>query len=168
MATLLEQRISAIHLLRAGRSVKAVAQEMGRTPRWVRKWWKRYKAEGWAGLQDRSRRPHRLAKQTAEEVKQAIRQTRSELEAEASQGQGLRYIGGQAIRTRLREKRVHPLPSTSTIERVIRAAEMTRPYRHPVQDEVQYPHLHVKQPHTLLQADIVPHYLKRLMRNQNT
>jgi len=160
MATLLEQRISAIHLLRTGRSVKAVAQEMGRTPRWVRKWWKRYKAEGWAGLQDRSRRPHRLAKQTAEEIKQAIRQTRSELEAEAAQGQGLRYIGGQAIRTRLREKRVHPVPSTSTIERVIRAAEMTRPYRRPVQDEVQYPHLRVKQAHTLVQADIVPHYLK--------
>ena len=37
---------------------------------------------------------------------------------------------------------------------------MTRPYRRPVQDVVQYPHLHVKQPHTLIQADIVPHYLK--------
>jgi len=69
-------------------------------------------------------------------------------------------MGGQAIRTRLREKRVHPLPSTSTIERVIRAAGMTRPYQHPGQPEVQYPHLCVKQPHTLIQADIVPHYLK--------
>ena len=29
--TLLEERISAIHLLRAGQSVKAVADEMGRT-----------------------------------------------------------------------------------------------------------------------------------------
>ncbi len=36
MTTLLVERTSAIHLLRAGHSIKAVAQEIGRTPRWVR------------------------------------------------------------------------------------------------------------------------------------
>ncbi len=160
MRTLMEERTSAIHLKRAGQSSKEVAQEIGRTPRWVRKWWRRYKSEGWEGLKERSRRPQRIAKRTADEVKRAIEQTRSELEAEVSRGQGLKYVGGQAIRTRLREKGVHPLPSKSTIERVIRAAGMTRPYQRLVQPEIRYPRLRVKKPQTLIQIDIVPHYLK--------
>jgi len=158
--TLLEERRSAIHLLRAGQSVKAVAAELGRTARWVRKYRKRYQTEGWAGLKDRSRRPHRIVGQTTEENKQAIRKARSELEAETAEGQGLKYIGGQAIRTRLKEKGIRPVPSISTIERVIRAAGMTRPYQRPKQPKISYPHLQVKQPQTLIQADIVPHYLK--------
>ena len=158
--TLLEERRSAIHLLRAGQSVRAVADELGRTPRWVRTWRKRYQLEGWDGLKDRSRRPHRLVRQTTEANKQAIRKARSALEAEAAEGQGLKYIGGQAIRTRLKEKSIRPLPSIATIERVIRAAGMTRPYQRPNPPEIRYPHLKVKQPQTLIQVDIVPHYLK--------
>lgn len=158
--TLLEERISAIHLLRSGQSVKAVADEIGRTPRWVRKCRKRYQTEGWDGLKDCSRRPHHFACQTTEANKQVIRKTRSELEAEAVEGKGLKYIGGQAIRTRLKEKGVRPLPSISTIERVIRAAGMTRPYQRSKQPEIRYPHLKVKQPQALIQVDIAPHYLK--------
>ena len=120
--TLLEERRRSIHLLRAGQRVKAVAEELGRTTRWVRKCRKRYQTEGWEGLKDRSRRPHRLARQTTEANKQAIRKARSELEAEAAEGKGLKYIGGQAIRTRLKEQGVRPMPSIATIERVIRAA----------------------------------------------
>ncbi len=158
--TLLEERKSAIHLLRAGQSVKTVAEELGRTTRWVRKCRERYQAEGWDGLKDRSRRPRHCARQTTEANKQAIRTARSELEAEAAEGKGLKYVGGQAVRTRLKEKGIQPLPSIPTIERVIRAAGMTRPYQRPVQPEILYPHLKVKQPQTLTQVDIVPHYLK--------
>lgn len=158
--TLIEERKSAIHMLRAGQSVKAVADEIGRTPRWVRKWRKRYQAESWDGLKERSRRPQHFTRQTTEVHKQAIRKARSELEAEAAEGNGLKYVGGQAIRTRLKEKKIQPLPSIPTIERVIRAAGMTRPYQRPEAPEIHYPHLQVREPQTLIQADIVPHYLK--------
>lgn len=158
--TLEEERKSAIHLLRTGQSVKAVAQELRRSTRWVRKCRQRYETEGWEGLKDRSRRPHQYALQTTEAQKQAIRKARSELEAAASDGQGLKYIGGQAIRTRLREQGIEPLPSISTIERVIRAAGMTRPYRREKPPETRYPHLKVNRAQTLIQIDIVPHYLK--------
>ena len=90
MKTLLEERTSAIHLLRAGLSVKEVAQEIERTPQWVRKWRKRYKENGWDGLKSQSRRPHRLANDTPEKIKQAIIQARSELESEAFQSQRLK------------------------------------------------------------------------------
>lgn len=158
--TLLEERRSAIHLLHAGHSAKEVAEHLGRTSRWVRKWRKRYQTESWEGLKDRSRRPHRIANETPEATKQAIRKARSELEAEAAEGKGLKYIGGQAIRTRLKAEKVSPLPSVSTIERVIRSAGMTRPYQRPEPPKVDYPRLNVDQPQMLTQVDIAPHYLK--------
>ena len=129
--TLYEERKTAIHLLRIDHSEEAVAEELGRSTRWVRKWDKRCQTEGWEGLRDRSRRPHKITRQTTEEQKKAICQARSELEAEASEGKGLKYIGGQAVRTRLKEKGIQPLPSTSTIERVLREAGRRRNRRVP-------------------------------------
>jgi len=158
--TLLEERTSAIHLLRAGHSTEKVAKQLGRTGRWVRKWRKRHQTEGWEGLKDRSRKPHRIANETPEATKKAIRKARSELEAEAAEGKGLKYIGGQAIRTRLKAEKVSPLPSVSTIERAIRSAGMTRPYQRPEPPKVDYPRLSVDQPQMLTQVDIAPHYLK--------
>jgi transposase len=158
--TLYEERKTAIHLLRSGQSKEEVAEQLGRSTRWVRKWHKRHQTEGWEGLRDRSRRPHKIARQTREEQKQAICQVRSELEAEASEGKGLKYIGGQAVRTRLKEKGLQSLPSTSTIERVLREAGMTRPYKKAEKSETHYPRLKAKHPQKLVQVDIVPHYLK--------
>jgi len=159
--TLIAERQGAIHLLRAGQSVKEVARALGRSERWVRKWRARYEAEGWEGLEDRSRRPHHIARQITEEQKQAICKARSELEAEAaSSGPGLKYIGGQAVRTRLKEQGVRPLPSKATIERVLHEAGMTRPYRRNIQPKTRYPHLQATQPQEHIQVDIVPHYLK--------
>ena len=158
--TLMAEREQAIHLLRAGFTVGEVATKLERSERWVRKWRTRFRQEGWAGLQSRSRRPKRLARQLPAHHRQAIRAARSQLEAEAARGEGLKYIGGPAIRTRLREQGLHPLPSVATIERVIREAGMTRPYRPTPKPEVHYPRLQVTAPQTHIQVDIVPHYLK--------
>jgi transposase len=48
----------------AGQTPKAVSEAVGVCPRTVRKWLERYKAEGLAGLQDRSSRPDRLRQPT--------------------------------------------------------------------------------------------------------
>lgn len=160
MATIQEERLTAIHLLRAGHSPKEVADQLGRTTQWVRKWWRRYEREGWKGLGDRSRAPKEHGTRIADKVRRKIIQARSELEAEAALGQGLKYIGGPAVRTRLKEKRVEPLPSLSTIERVLSKEEMTRPWSTEPEPKVDYPHLQPTQPHQLYQVDIVPHYLR--------
>jgi len=157
---LLEERKQAIHMLRTGLSTQAVADELERTPQWVRKWRKRYRTRGWAGLRSQSRRPYHIARQTKCATKKAIKKARSELEAETEEGNGLKYIGGQAIRTRLKEKNIQPLPSLSTIERVIRNAGMTKPYQLAEQPKITYPTLKVKTSQLLIQVDIVPHYLK--------
>jgi len=111
-------------------------------------------------LKSRSNRPQHLSRETSEEVKAAIRKARSELEAEAAAGQGLKYIGGQAIRTRLKDAGTKPLPSIPTIERIIRSGGMTRPYQQTEAPKVMYPHLQAQRAQELVQVDIVPHYLK--------
>jgi transposase InsO family protein len=51
---------------------QAVAQAVGVCPRTLRKWFKRYRQEGLAGLADRSSRPHRLNRPTPQEVVERI------------------------------------------------------------------------------------------------
>ena len=157
METERERRKQAIHLLRSGRPVKEVAAVCGRSARWVYKWWRRYEAAGWAGLEGQSQAPQHHGRQINPALAQLIRQVRSELEAEAASGKGLKYIGPQAIRTRLRKRRYKKIPSYTTIARVLRRAGMSRPREST--PPVVYPHLQPKQPLELVQVDIVPHFL---------
>jgi len=158
--TLVAERQSAIHLLRSGKTVAETARHLQRSESWVRKWQARYQQEGWDGLKGRSTRPHHSPRALSDDLKATIRQVRSELEALAASGQGLKYIGGQAIRTRLKEMDITPLPSLTSIERVIRQTGMTRPYQRMDKQKVEYPHLKATHPQELMQVDIVPHYLK--------
>ncbi len=153
------ERQTAIHLLRSGLQPCEVAQQMGRSLSWVYKWKGRFeKTDRWDSLQSHSRAPIRRPQQFSEPVRQAIRQARSELEAEAALPGHLHYVGAPAVRARLREKDLSPLPSTATIERVLATAGMTRPQQ-PVEPKTTYPHVRPGQPHQLCQVDIVPRYL---------
>jgi transposase InsO family protein len=51
----------------AGETPQAIAATAGVSPATVHKWLRRYRAEGLAGLEDRSSRPHRLRAQTPDE-----------------------------------------------------------------------------------------------------
>jgi len=154
-----EQRQRFIHKVRSGQSIAQAAREVGRSRSWGAKWWQRYCQEGWEGLKDRSRRPKQQPRKLPARVRQAIRQVRSELEAEAVQPDRLGYIGAAAIRARLKEEGIQPLPSISSIERELRRAGMTRPRCKAQAREIDYPHLHPTRPHELLQADILPKFL---------
>lgn len=153
------ERCQAIHLLRSGSSPKQVATVMGRHMSWVYKWRGRYAALGWEGLKDRSRAPRHPPPQLAALVKHRIREVRSELEAEAQQPGKLGYIGARAIRSRLRQQHLQPLPSISSIERELRAAGMVRPRQVAQPPQIAYPHLKPTRPQQVVQVDIVPHYL---------
>jgi transposase len=154
------EREQAIHLIRSGRKVKEVAEILHRSEQWVRKWRRRYEAEGWEGLNSRSRRPHHLTRRLPERVRKAVIEARSQLEASAGKGE-LKFIGSSAVRTRLKEKGVTPLPSTRTIERILTEAHMTRPY-HKVKgnESERYPHLQPSDAQVLIQVDIYPRHLK--------
>jgi Integrase core domain/Homeodomain-like domain len=153
-------RKTAIHLLRGGKSPAEVAQELNRSVIWVYKWRKRFfREQDWQALQDQSRTPHHQPGKLPVEVKSAIRTARSQLEAEAVEPGELAYIDAHAIRSRLRKGQVIPLPSITSIERELRAAQMTQPHQPPDLVKILYPHLHPNRPLQLIQVDIVPHYL---------
>jgi transposase InsO family protein len=156
----LAERKLAVMQLRQGKTVAEVAKSLNRHPNWVRKWQKRFKNEGWSGLKDRSRAPKKPNRQLLPKIQSAICQTRLELEAEAELGEGLKYIGGRAVRTRLKTKRIKPLPSVSHIERTLREAGLTKPRTKSVEPEIIYPHLKPDTPYQLCQVDIVPHFLQ--------
>ena len=151
------RREEAVHLLRAGLSPAEVAEKMGHSPQWVRQCRRRFEAEGWPGLEDRSRAPHQHGRRTPEEIRQSVRQARSELEAAAARNEGLKYIGARAIRTRLKAAE-KPAPSLRTIERILQESGMTRP--HQALPAITYPHLQPQHPHELCQVDHMPHYLQ--------
>ena len=48
-----------VRRLEAGETVYAVAEGLWLSPTMVYRWWRRYRAEGEAGLRDRSSRPRR-------------------------------------------------------------------------------------------------------------
>lgn len=152
------EREKAVHLRRIGHSPEEVAAELGRSPQWVRKCWRLYQRSGWAGLREGSRAPQQHGTKLSSEIRQAIQKARSELEAEARRGSGLKYIGGRAIRTRLKKWEIKPLPSVRSIERVLEAAGMTRPKVS--KPGVEYPRLRPSQAHQLCQIDHMPHYLQ--------
>jgi UDP-N-acetylglucosamine enolpyruvyl transferase len=93
-------------------------------------------------------------------MRREIRKARSELEAEAEKPGELTYISAPAVRARLDRKKLKPLPSISSIERVLRQAGMTRPCKPEQQAEVKYPHVQPTEAQQLIQVDIVTHYLR--------
>lgn len=155
-----QERQTAIHLLRSGRTPVEVAKQLQRSLAWVYKWRKRFfRHENWDDLNDRSRAPKRCPNKLPEDVLQAIRQARSELEAEADEPGKLSYIGAHAVQARLRKKKVQPLPSISSIERELRLAGMTRPRKPEKKPSIVYPHLRPTEPHQHVQVDIMTHFL---------
>lgn len=153
------EREQVVHLRRGGLSLNEVAEKLGHSKSWVDKWWQRYQKEGWSGLEERSRAPKHHGRKLTDEIRQAICVTRSELEAEAAKDEGLKYTGARAVKTRLKEKKIKPLPSRASIERVLSEFEMTRPKQKAAKTAIRYPLLKPTQPHQLCQVDIVPHFL---------
>ncbi len=105
------KREQAVHLRRLGYSYRQMAEALGTSKAWISKWLRRFATEGWEGLADRSRRPHRCPHRLPASVPKAVIRARSLLEAEAAKGEGLKFIGAPAFRTRLREQGVRPLAS---------------------------------------------------------
>jgi transposase InsO family protein len=104
------------------RSYREVARAHGVSKSWVAKLVARYRSEGDAGLEPRSRAPHRTPHRTPLEVEDGIVALRKELE------QGL-DAGAQTIWVHL-SRREGPVPSVSTIWRILRRRGFVVPEPH--------------------------------------
>lgn len=119
-----ELRREAVRLHWTGLSTDAIAEQMGRSDRWVRKWVARAEEarEDWAV--SRSRRPTGSPKRTPESLRTLIVEARARLETNPRS-----QFGATAIAWELRRLGVEPLPGAWTINRVLAGAGLTRPRR---------------------------------------
>jgi hypothetical protein len=114
---------------------------VGRSDRWLRKWLRRYEIAGEEGLRDLSRTPKQQPTRTDPVTVAKIRAKRGELEQDE-----FASVGAVSIHYELWEENWTPLPSISTIERVLRLAGMVtpvsarnRPRRGPSFADIQVP-----------------------------
>ena len=149
-----ELRQEAVRRRLAGESPSEIAQDLGRTTRWVRKWVARHDEqteEDWA--QSRSRAPHTSPSRTPADVEAQILRARERLVANPRA-----QYGSLAIAWELRRLRVDPIPPARTIERVLARAGVSRPRRRQggyVSKGVPYPAPTSVEPGTTHQIDMV-------------
>lgn len=136
-----ELRKEAVRRRLEGESPAGIAEALGRSTRWVRKWVARHLEDGhdnsWA--QGRSRAPHHSPTQTPERLADLIITARRSL-VENPRAQ----YGALAVQWELRRLGVTDIPPARTIERVLQRAGMSRPRRARrngyVPKGVPYPH----------------------------
>ncbi len=100
-----------------GANVRRLCRRFGVSPKTAYKWIGRYEQEGAAGLDDRSRRPHRSPERTSREVERSVLRVRRRHPA----------WGGRKIRGRLLLDGHAELPSASTITEILRRHDCLDP-----------------------------------------
>jgi transposase InsO family protein len=156
-------RQRAITLRLAGRSVQQICTALGRSEVWFRKWWRRYLDLGVEGLFDLTRANHHVARRIPPELERTVLSIRRRLEAHTGPGARYRLVGANAILAELKNLNCRPLPSLSTIGRVLQRHGITLPRVHlarPLPRQV-YPGPQAERSNQLHEVDLVgPIYLK--------
>lgn len=146
----------AIERYLAKEAPEAIFKSLGRAKSWFFKWLGRYKTGAAEWYQNIPRRHHSDPQRTDKEIEEVIKHVRLEL-----YNAGL-FCGAQAIRWRMEELCVEPLPSPRTICRVLVRHNLThRRTGHYVPKGVFYPKPEVHFPNDVHQTDFVgPCYLQ--------
>ena len=120
-----EVRLAAVQLVGEGWETSAVATELDRSERWVRKWLGVFEAEGEAGLVGRSRRPHCSPNRLDDTIRDEVLKVRSDLEKHRHAN-----VGAKAIHSKMRyDGVVDEVPSIASIKRILKDAGVARAYR---------------------------------------
>jgi putative transposase len=106
-------RKAAVERYLVGESVSAICVSLERSRNWFYKWLHRYEEGGENWFKDRSRCPHHHPGKTSSDVEAIVLTARRDLD-----GQGL-FCGAQAILWELEDRDVEPLPSESTVNRIL-------------------------------------------------
>ncbi|HPM22137.1 MAG TPA: integrase core domain-containing protein [Thermotogota bacterium] len=148
-------RQRAIKRLARGEKAQAICASLGRTKPWFYKWLARSRGGDPHWYQDQSRRPFQTPSRTPDEIVEIVKFVRLEL-----YNQGV-FCGAQAIRWRMEELQVQPLPSLRTIARILVRHSLThrRTGRYEPKGK-RYPALDASHPGSVHQSDFVgPCYL---------
>lgn len=119
--TIVDQRLSAVELVRSGISVSEVAERLGVSRQAVYNWLERYRTDAERGLHDRSRRPHTSPRRTAEAIEQRVIAERRRW-----------GFGSKKILRRLQDEQPEVAwPPRSTIDAILQRAGLVRGRRPP-------------------------------------
>jgi len=153
-------RKRAVERYLRGEKPRTICVCLGRTEQWFYKWLKRF-GEGEAlWYQEHSRKPVQMPSRTPKEIEEIVKYVRLELYNRAE------FCGAQAIRWRLEEEKVQPLPSLRTIGRILVRHGLThrRTGRYEAKGK-RYPALDAPHPGSVHQSDFVgPCYLRGPLR----
>lgn len=157
-----ERRRRAIELHEAGVAFEAILERLGRSRGWLAKWLRRYRTEGWKGLRSRSRAPWEQPRQMPARIVAVVVAIREELERRDTRRSRFAGWGSEAVRLELQRRRARPLPSLSTIERILRRhGYPKRPARRQRGGGEPYPAPRAERGGDLHQTDLVgPRHLR--------
>ena len=120
-------RYEAVLRRALGHRVCAICRDLQRSPRWLNKWWREFKAHPETDFAEQARAPHTSPHKTAEEVEQAIIAIRGVLEAGATPETRYGLIGARSIQGKLERLGIKHPPSEATIQRVLAKHHLTHP-----------------------------------------
>ena len=150
-------RHEAIDRYIRGEKASQICRVLNRSGRWFYQTLKRYRQEGRAGLQSRSRAPHRVHNRTSAEIEAAIVRVRQTIAA--GQDPELRYanLGADTIAFELKRAKLTP-PHRATINRVLQRHGLVEPrprQKEPFKLPEDYPWPQVEQANALHCLDFV-------------
>jgi len=155
-----QQRLKAVQRFFDGEDPKDICASLRRSRSWLYKWVTRYAPDNSQWVEDQSRRPLSSPSRTPAEVERIVEMVRLSLYNKGD------FCGNQAIQWELIDMEVQPLPSLSTIGRILRRRELThrRTGRY-IPKGKKYPELPALLPNQTHQADLVgPCYLSGPIR----
>ena len=150
-----QERASAVQKYLSGEDPASICASLGKTTRWLYKWVARHAPGDPTWFEDRSRRPLTSPFRTPAEIEKIVEMVRLSL---YNQGN---FCGNQVIQWELIDMEVQPVPSLSTIGRILRRRQLThrRTGRY-IPKGKKYPELPALLPNQTHQVDLVgPRYL---------
>ena len=145
-----KQRALAVQRYLAGESPDSICASLGKTKPWLYKWVARHTPDDPTWFEDLSRRPLSSPYRTPREIEKIVEMVRLNL-----YNKGL-FSGNQAIQWEMIDMEVQPVPSLSTIGRILRRRELThrRTGRY-IPKGKKYPELPGSLPNQTHQVDLV-------------
>lgn len=114
-----KQRILAVRRFLAGEKPESICSSLGRSRPWLYKWVRRHSDHDDAWFSSLSKRPANIANRTPAEIEEIVKLVRLNL-----YNQDL-FCGAQAILWELEDLGVTPLPSLSTVNRILKRNGLT-------------------------------------------
>ena len=150
-----QKRLKAVQRFYEGEEPDEICASLGCSRSWLYKWASRFVPDDPAWFEDRSRRPLSSPYRTPAEIEKIVELVRLDLYNNDL------FCGNQAIQWKLIDMEVQPVPSLSTIGRILRRRELThrRTGRYTPKGK-KYPELPAQTPNQTQQIDMVgPCYL---------